>query len=337
MNTTRTRTRRSAAILFSGILVFGGLALTGEASAIKNVDDNPTCEYLGYEYGARWQGPTEGYYTVNRDGMVASLRVGTYDDVEVPNSNNAVLSYSISTAAAGYAVVVKGGDGATVYRSGSLVTPMHAPAVSSGKWPTISHLDLCWNKPAPEPELGTLQVTKEVTGDAPATHQYEICIAGVDPLDPVATKECTTITGPGMVTFTNLELGTYRVTETDPEMTNPGSDYEVTIDPETVLVASEIPATAKVTNSYTPEIPDVPETPEVPEVPEVPEATEVEVLPPIAPATPAAPATPTTEVAAQTTLPATGSEGGLAAIAAILVTTGVGLTLLGKRRATQQA
>jgi LPXTG-motif cell wall-anchored protein len=42
-------------------------------------------------------------------------------------------------------------------------------------------------------------------------------------------------------------------------------------------------------------------------------------------------------VSAQTALPATGSEGGLAAIAAILVTTGFGLTMLSKRRGTQQA
>ena len=56
MNIFRTRTRRGAAILFSGVLVLGGLALTSEASAVKNVDDNPTCEYLGFTYGAKWEG-----------------------------------------------------------------------------------------------------------------------------------------------------------------------------------------------------------------------------------------------------------------------------------------
>jgi LPXTG-motif cell wall-anchored protein len=42
-------------------------------------------------------------------------------------------------------------------------------------------------------------------------------------------------------------------------------------------------------------------------------------------------------VSAQTALPTTGSEGGLAAIAAVLVTAGMGLTMLSKRRGTQQA
>jgi hypothetical protein len=39
-------------------------------------------------------------------------------------------------------------DGATVYGpERTEAVPLHAPAVSNGKWPTISHFDLCWNKP----------------------------------------------------------------------------------------------------------------------------------------------------------------------------------------------
>ncbi len=43
MNTFSTRTRRGAAILFSGALVLGGLALAGEAKAAEEVPGNPTC------------------------------------------------------------------------------------------------------------------------------------------------------------------------------------------------------------------------------------------------------------------------------------------------------
>jgi hypothetical protein len=35
MNIPSTRTRRGAAILFSGVLVLGGLVLAGEASAVQ--------------------------------------------------------------------------------------------------------------------------------------------------------------------------------------------------------------------------------------------------------------------------------------------------------------
>mgnify|MGYP001111160390 CR=1 FL=1 len=154
MNVFSTRTRRGAAILFSGVLVLGGLTLTNGATAAQEVDGNPTCSSLGYEYGYKSvDNPGEGYYTVDRDGMEASLRVGTYPDVDSPNSNNAIVGYSISTSADGYAIVVKGGNGATVYRSGANgleSPPLHAPAVPSGKWPTISHFQLCWNDP-PEP------------------------------------------------------------------------------------------------------------------------------------------------------------------------------------------
>jgi hypothetical protein len=53
MNILSTRTRRGAAILFSGVLVLGGLALAGEATA-GEVVNNPTCSSLGYVFGQKW-------------------------------------------------------------------------------------------------------------------------------------------------------------------------------------------------------------------------------------------------------------------------------------------
>ena len=96
MNTFSTRTRRGAAILFSGVLVLGGLALAGEASAGQEVEGNPTCSSLGYKYEYKSvENPSAMTYTVDRDGMDASLRVGTYTDKAEPNPNNAIIGYSI--------------------------------------------------------------------------------------------------------------------------------------------------------------------------------------------------------------------------------------------------
>ena len=106
MNIFRTRTRRGAAVLFSGVLVLGGLALTGEATAQQPIN-NPSCSDLGYDFGQRWalgQVP----YAVNRDGMVANFTVGTHPDATEPNPNNAITAATIITEADGYAVIVKG-------------------------------------------------------------------------------------------------------------------------------------------------------------------------------------------------------------------------------------
>ncbi len=62
--------------------------------------------------------------------MTASLTVGTYTDKAEPNKNNAITAFSINLTE-GYAIVVKGGDGANVYRNATQTDiPLHAPAVA---------------------------------------------------------------------------------------------------------------------------------------------------------------------------------------------------------------
>ncbi len=329
MNTFSTRTRRGAAILFSGVLILGGLTVAGEASAVKNVDDNPTCEDLGYTYGEKWEenwDVIEGdTYTLDRDGMKASLTVGTYPDTEDPNTNNAITAFSVNLTE-GYAIVVKGGDGANVYRNATQTDiPLHAPAVPAvpavdeqQKWPTISHFDLCWNTPAPAPEFGRIEVTKTVVGDPPDGASYVINVVGPT---PATTMQSKTIVAGQTVIFDNLVPGTYTVTEN-----NPGTEYTVNITPGTVEVTAGGLATVAVVNTYSEEESLPPTTPTTPTAPAAP-AT------PAAPAAPAAPA----DVALQATLPATGSNGWIAALATVLVATGVALTLLSRRRGTQQA
>jgi hypothetical protein len=242
MNIRSTRTRRGAAILFSGALVLGGLVLAGEATAGEVVAGNPTCSSLGYTSWVKWDNnPSAGIYTLNRDGMDATLTVGTHPDKKEPNKNNAIVYYRVETAG-GYAIIVKGGNGATVYGPGAVV-PLHAPAVGAlQKWPTISHFDLCWNKPAPQPGLGQLQVTKDVRGtDTPAAYQFEICVT------PIAggTQLCEKVVGEGTVTFRNLRPGDYVVTEK-----NPGPRFSVEGSGVTVTVKPDATATATVTNTW---------------------------------------------------------------------------------------
>ncbi len=179
-----------------------------------------------------------------------------------------------------------------------------------------------------------------MTGEgAPTDDAYTICIEGPAPSTDTA---CRTIVGEGTVTFEELDPGRSVVSETDP-----GDEYEVTITSAAVDVTIGGLATATVTNEFTeqqslpptPEVqpPTVPETPVTPETPTAVVTPETPVSSQAATeATPATSAAPT-NVAAQTALPATGSEGGLAAVAMVLVGTGVGLMWLSRRREPLQA
>lgn len=92
--------------------------------------------------------------------------------------------------------------------------------------------------------LGDLTMTKVVdwSGAPPATGQtFEVCITG--PSYP--TGNCQ-ITGGGAVTWNNLQVGDYTVTESDP-----GSNWSVTL-PGVVSVSDTQPAQATVTNTLRP-------------------------------------------------------------------------------------
>ena len=243
MNIFRNRTRRDAAILFSGVLVLGGLALTSEASAGHVVEGNPTCP-VGYEFAEKQEDPS-GTYTFDRAGVTATITVGTsYDQEGVadPNPNNAITSYDIP--ATDYRIIVKGGSGAIVYSPGER-PPMHAPPVGAQqKWPTISHFDLCWN-PVPLPEIGQLEVDKVVIGtDTPDEYTFEICVT---PVDTEGTAVCKKIMGHGTLEFDNLTPGEYVVTETDP-----GPRFSVEGSGVTVTVESEETTRTSVTNTWIP-------------------------------------------------------------------------------------
>jgi LPXTG-motif cell wall-anchored protein len=161
------------------------------------------------------------------------------------------------------------------------------------------------------PELGSVVVTKVVTGEPPAT-TYQIGLVGPA---PATTERWLTITGSGDLTFAGLPLGTYAVVEREP-----GDGYTVTISPSTVVVTSGGVARATVTNTYLAQESSSPTT--------------------VAPTT-AAPTTVASAGPAATAptsgqnLPKTGADGQLAIIALTLVAGGSALAALSRRKANQ--
>ena len=219
----RPFTRAGFALVLTGLMTLS-LAAAGGATADRDNPDNPTCD--GYEYSYKIESPGSGTYAVDRDGLIATFTVGTAADVESPNQNNALTSFDANLSTG--VVIVKGGDGANTYGFDA-ATPMHAPTVASGKWPTISHVQLCWNTPD-EPDLpGRIEVTKQVLGDdAPAEAQFRIALTG--PGSDGGTTE-RTVTAGGTAVFDELEPGRYRVTEVDvPDGFDVETDLPVEVD-----------------------------------------------------------------------------------------------------------
>lgn len=239
MKAISTSGHRWAAAVITGLMVVG-LVSIGTADAGTVVDGNPTC--AGYDHSVKFENPS-GTYVVDEYGLHLSLTVGTYPDVEEPNHDNAVLSYTVhpdSQVTSGR-IIVKGGNGAIIYEIGE-AAPLHSPTLENGKWPTISHVQICWNEPE-EPEVGRVEIEKVVTGDgAPTEAEFELCITGPE---PDTTQQCQTVTAGETAEFENLDPGTYAVTETDP-----GTDWTVTYTDETITVVAGQTTTTSVTNDY---------------------------------------------------------------------------------------
>ncbi|HSJ90643.1 MAG TPA: hypothetical protein VK917_01165, partial [Ilumatobacter sp.] len=227
-------THRWVAAVFTGLLAIG-LGTIGQVDAGQVVDGNPTCE--GFTFSDKIEDPS-GTYVIDEHGLYLTLTVGTYPDVVDPNPDNAVVSYTVhpSSDVTSGQIIVKGGDGAIIYQFGE-PPPLHSPVLDNGKWPSISHVQVCWDESGePEPEYGRIELTKAVTGDdAPAT-EFELCITGPE---PATTTQCQTVTAGGTATFDELEPGTYAVTETDP-----GTNWTVTSE-------GDLPVTADRTTSAT--------------------------------------------------------------------------------------
>ncbi len=96
-------------------------------------------------------------------------------------------------------------------------------------------------------KTGSLEVTKVVdwSGTSPNTGRYfQICVSPVDS----DSRDCKSIDyDGGVLTWDNLASGSYRVLET-----NPGGEWTVLIESETVGVAEGQVATATVTNTFIP-------------------------------------------------------------------------------------
>jgi hypothetical protein len=175
--------------------------------------------------------------------------------------------------------------------------------------------------PVVPPELGSVVLTKVVTGEPPAA-TYEVGLVGPA---PARTERWQTVVGAGHVTFSALPVGTYTVVERDP-----GPEYTVTITPTTVVVTNGGAAAATVENAYA----------EQASLPPTGPPTAPPTSPPTAPPTsPAGP--PSTDVGsvapvAGASLPNTGGGGQLAiltsALASALVVGGSALAALSRRK-----
>jgi len=155
------------------------------------------------------------------------------------------------------------------------------------------------------PELGSVVLTKVVTGEPPAA-TYQVGLVGPA---PATTERWLTIVGAGQVTFSALPIGTYTVVER-----TPGEGYTVTIAPSTVTVTNGGVATATVTNAY------------------VEQASSPPTVPPTTVVASAGVQPTTTAPAAGQTMPKTGAEGRLAVLALSLVVGGATLTAISRRR-----
>jgi hypothetical protein len=164
----------------------------------------------------------------------ADLAAGTYGFEELTPAgwdlNSIVCTYSDTDT-----VVVARRD------DGSLLGVSIEPAPGDEITCTFNNMEL-------PPELGSLEVTKVVNwnGFEPDTSQeFEICISG--PSYPTGTEEgaCqTTDFDGGVLSWPDIEVGEYTVTETDP-----GSEWMVEIDASPVMV--EVDSTAHVTVTNT--------------------------------------------------------------------------------------
>jgi parallel beta-helix repeat protein len=106
--------------------------------------------------------------------------------------------------------------------------------VTFSPWLTTSDLR---NGPCDGVPSGSLEVTKVVAGDPAPAQTFHICIA--DGL-------CHDFNGAGSYTFTNLPVGSYTVTESDP-----GADWSVSGSGAVVQVGTNQTASATITNTYT--------------------------------------------------------------------------------------
>ena len=237
-------TKRWATAALAGLFVVG-LATIGQVDAGEVVDGNPTCE--GYDFGYKADGDPSGRIDIDENGLKMSLTIGTHPDHTDPNPNNAVVSYVVdaeSSVTSGR-IIVKGGNAAILYSFGES-TPLHAPPVGEQqKWPTISHLQVCWNEPE-EPEYGRIELTKVVAGPVEDDGTvFVLCITGPSPADDTV---CQKAVAGDTVRFDELEPGVYAISEEDP-----GDNWVVTYSDTTLMVVVDQTSSGTVTNTWTEE------------------------------------------------------------------------------------
>lgn len=151
----RVHRRRLLSVAAIGALVATACApdasgpLDGGALRLRHVvpvfvDDNPTCEDLGYDFGFKIDPPDPGTYTVfTVDGADATVTVTTVEEDQEVDSFDWTSTFGID------AVIVKGGDNANEYVYDPPSTgddELNAPDnPNTGKPFGISHIQFCYH------------------------------------------------------------------------------------------------------------------------------------------------------------------------------------------------
>ena len=130
---------RMTALVLVVALLLAALPVSAASVPPEKISGNPTCTQLGYTYGYKADPPNSGTYDFGIFGAFTLENFGTF--------------MNWSSTGIVYAVIVKGGPNANLYRyvNGSFGdTNLTTPSDCGGAPCGISHVEVCYNYPAIE-------------------------------------------------------------------------------------------------------------------------------------------------------------------------------------------
>ena len=220
-------------ILFLAVINFPVIAAS-VSPIYHDGNDSSAAAPPGYSYYSFGSNSSAGTYTVHFDdnGNVSAGGSNTFTiTLDIVNQGLIVSSWSANFDV--YSVIVKGGNGYNeyVYNTSRGDSNLYAPNNSSGRPADVSHTSLVFKiTPPPPPEKGSLIVYKE---DSSGTRLSgaEFTLSGVGK---------GTETSTGVFEWTNVDVGTYTLSETkvpDGYVGMPATQVTITKDTQTSYTA----------------------------------------------------------------------------------------------------
>jgi len=171
----------------------------------------------------------------------ASFPDGDTQTLTYPND----LEYTWTDLEPGDYLITEGELGA----NWTTVVPENAITVVAGQVAEATVTNT-YDEPEPDPEKGSLSVTKSVYGNANSVPDFEIWVTGPSPSIEGSSKIFNAENGWTQV-WNNLEPGEYTISEV-----SPGPGWEVSYSSETVSVVAGETTYASVSNTYREDPPD---------------------------------------------------------------------------------